>query len=156
MNLRQNLSILLACTLLPLVGCRKEDTSAKPVLTLPAKAPVAGKVVVAATLEALPGAFPADDLYNYAYVVKYRVDSVIQGTLEAKEILVAHYKPRMSRAKAKDETQGKTGGSLDLFREGDRHYLVLNGIDSLWQGPLEDNYPQDKSPRWWASWVDRL
>ena len=155
MNMRNHAVLFSGLLALSFAGCQK-DGKTPAAMTLPAKAPVTGKVVVVATLEALPGAFPADDLYNYAYVLKYRVDSVVQGTIGTKEIFVAHYKPRLNRAKAKEETQGKADGSLDLFREGDRHYLVLNGADSLWQGPLEDNYPQDKSPRWWASWVERI
>jgi len=135
-----------------LTACKKDSQP----LTLPAHPPVTGKIIVVATLEALPGSFPADDLYNYAYVMKYRVDSVLQGSLKQREILVAHYKPRLTRAKAKGETENKTGGNLDLFREGDRHYLVLNPLDSSWQGALEDNYPQDNGPRWWASWADRI
>ncbi len=112
--------------------------------------------MVLATLQELPGAFPADDLYDYAYVVKYAIDSVVHGTITSDTIYVEQYKPKQSRAVAGKSSGGKTGGNLDLMRAGDRHYLVLQPSDSVWSGAVEDNFPQSTAPRWWASWTDRI
>jgi hypothetical protein len=145
---------LVAFLLLPLLSCKE---AAKASLRIPARPAAAqGSVVVVGTLQALPSPFPANDLYQYAYVMKYTVDSVVEGKVEAREILVAHFDPRTPRAKVADDRKSTVGGSLESFQPGDRHYLVLRPLDSAWTGAIEDNYPQDKSPRWWASWADRI
>jgi hypothetical protein len=107
-------------------------------------------------LEPIPAPFPANDLYKYAYVLKYSVDTVIQGTFSAKEILVGQYDPRTPRSAIEDDQKGKVGGNVDGFHPGDRHYLVLRPLDSAWTGAIEDENVQDKSPRWWAVRTDRI
>jgi len=123
---------------------------------IPTVVPAQGSLVVVATLEALPGAFPANDLYKYAYVMKYSVDSVIRGTFAGKEILVGQYDPRTPRSSIDDDQKGKVGGDVDAFHPGDRHYLVLRPLDSAWTGAVEDDEVQDRSPRWWAVRTDRI
>jgi len=146
---------LLAVALLPLLSCNKEET--KPSFKIPARPAAAqGAIVVVGTLQDLPVPFPANDLYQYAYVMKYTVDSVVEGKIAGREILVAHFDPRTPRPKVADDRKSTVGGTLESFQPGDRHYLVLRPLDSAWTGAIEDNYPQDKSPRWWASWADRI
>lgn len=159
MNLR--LAALLLSGLSLLSSCRHDAVStkavrSKPALALPARPAAKGSLVVAATLAKVPGQFPANDLYKYAYVMRYTVDSVVEGSLASREILVAHYDPRTARASIQDDQKGKVGGDLSVFHEGDRHYLVLQPLDSAWTGALEDNFPQDKSPRWFATWAQGL
>jgi len=145
-----------ACAAVLVVACQKTETKAA-LPPIPAKPAAAlGNVVVVGTLQALPGELPANDLYKYAYVLKYTVDTVVEGSLPDSEILVAQYDPRTPRGSIEDDQKGKVGGNVAGLRAGDRHYLVLRPLDSAWTGALEDNYPQDRSPRWWASWTDRI
>ena len=51
-------------------------------------------VSVTAKLIEIPSKFPPDDLYDYAYVMRYEV---IGGPMDKAQILVAHYKPRVPR-----------------------------------------------------------
>ena len=62
----------------------------------PAAAPAPDAVVtVTAKLVEIPGKFPEDDLYDYAYVMRYVVEG---GPMDNQTILVAHYKPRQPRS----------------------------------------------------------
>lgn len=141
-----------------LAACNGSKEGAKASLPpLPARPAAAqGSLVVVGTLQALPGALPANDLYKYAYVMKYVVDTVVEGSFAGKEILVGHYDPRTPRSAIQDEQKGAVGGNVTAFQAGDRHYLVLRPLDSAWTGAIEDGYPQESAPRWWASWADRI
>ena len=146
--------------LLPLSACKeKTDTgSAKPAaqaLSVPAKPPVEGALALTAELDEIAGQFPANDLYNYAYVMKYKVIKVLQGTYADSVILVAHYNPKLAREEVKDEQDAKVGGGLKSFQAGDAHYLVLDPLDGVWTGAVEDDYFKDKRPRYWALWADK-
>jgi hypothetical protein len=120
----------------------------------PAKPPVEGELVLTATLKDIAGPFPANDIYNYAYVMRYEVDKVHQGAYPDKDILVGHYNPRLAREEVKDDQDPKVGGNLKSFQVGDRHYLVLSPLDGIWTGAVEDEYYKDKRPRHWALWAD--
>jgi len=123
---------------------------------IPAKPPVDGELVIAATLKEISGPFPANDIYNYAYVMKYSVDRVVQGSYGDPDILVGHYNPRLAREEVKDDQDPKVGGNVKSFQVGDRHYLVLASMDKTWTGAVEDDYYQDKRDRYWAMWADKL
>jgi len=102
----------------------------------------------------IPGKFPADDLYDYAYVMKYKV---IGGKLDGQEILVVHYKPRRARNKIKDQMQKFVSGKLKRFKEGDRHSLTLDPeLDKIWQGTVIDDFfaTDRKSIRYWCLKAD--
>lgn len=152
---------LILAAFLPILGCKEKTGSpaqgaaalAKP--DAPAKPPVEGKLVLTAELTDIPGQFPANDLYNYAYVMKYKVIKVIQGNYGEPDILVGQYNPRIARAEIKDEQDAKVGGDVTSFQKGDIHYLVLNPLDGEWTGAVEDEYFNDKRPRWWALWADK-
>ncbi|MDB5105918.1 MAG: hypothetical protein JWP91_3607 [Fibrobacteres bacterium] len=124
-------------------------------LTVPSKPPVEGELVITARLMEIPGAFPANELYNYAYVMKYKVLKVIQGTYADSEILVGHYNPRLAREEIKDEQDAKVGGNVKSFQVGDAHYLVLSPLDGVFTGAVEDDYFKDKRPRYWALWAEK-
>src|SRR5664279_1635845 len=64
---------------------------------------------VTARLTKIPGKFPADDLYDYAYVMQYQVEG---GTMDKQTILVAHYKPRLARAEIDGAMKKVVAGSL--------------------------------------------
>lgn len=146
---------LFLAMLVPFLGCKEKasGSGAGGDLKIPAQAPVAGKLVMVAELEDIPGQFPANELYNYAYVMKYKVLKVVEGDYGDPEILVGHYNPRFARSDIKDEQDAKVGGDVTTFRKGDVHYLVLNPLDGEWTGAVEDEYFSDKRPRWWALWA---
>ena len=114
-----------------------------------------GTTEVSAQLLEIPGTFPANDLYNYAYVMRYRIVSVHRRQVEGTEILVAHYNPLKARIKAQDEFSGRLGGHLQRFRAGDVHRMALmSPLDQYWMGGVIDKYHKQKGQRYWAVWTN--
>jgi hypothetical protein len=113
-----------------------------------------GKFEVTAKLVEVPGKFPPDDLYDYAYVMRY---TVIGGKLDGKTIYVAHYKPRRARNKIRDKMKKYVAGKLKRFKEGAVHKLVLAPLKNVWKGAVEDKFfsKDRKSPRFWCLQADR-
>ena len=94
-----------------------------------------GTTEVTAQLVEIPGKFPPNDLYDYAYVLKYRVLKVHRGQVAGDEILVGQYNPLKPRATVQDDASGKVGGHLDAFRAGDVHRMALDApLDQFWMG----------------------
>lgn len=134
--------------------------AAAPVLTseISAKAdsPAAssGTLAVTAKLVEIPAKYPSDDLYDYAFVMRYEV---IGGELDKKSILVAHYKPRLPRAKITGKMKASVGGTLRAFNQGDVHKLQLSAdLKKIWKGPLIDEFAATdrKSIRYWCLVAD--
>lgn len=138
-----------ALLLLPLVACgNKPDGLDTEVITL-------GKVEVTAELLEIPGPFPPNDLYNYAYILKYRVLKVHRGEAPG-EIFVGHYNPLKPRPTAADDQSGKLGGTLQQFKTGDVHRMALEApIDLHWMGGIIDKYFEQKGVRYWAVWTNQ-
>ncbi|HLP41180.1 MAG TPA: hypothetical protein VK465_06705, partial [Fibrobacteria bacterium] len=113
------------------------------------------ELVITATLKEIPGEFPANDIYNYAYIMRYQVNKVLEGTYGEADILVGHYNPRLARDDVKDEQDAKVGGNVKGFQVGDVHHLVLSPLEGQWTGALEDDFFKDKRPRHWALWADK-
>ena len=161
--MRKPALILSLSMLFPFTACKEKTpgTSGSPpresaaAPAAPAKPPVEGELVMTAKLMDISGSFPANELYNYAYVMKYQVLQVSQGTYADAEILVAHYNPRMAREEIKDEQDAKVGGNVKSFQVGDTHYLVLSQLEGVFTGAVEDDYFKDKRPRYWALWADK-
>jgi hypothetical protein len=111
----------------------------------------ADPMVVTAKLVEIPTKFPPDDLYDYAFVMKY---VVVGGPMDKQTILVAHYKPRQPRSKIKEK---HTGGKLRTFNQGDTHKLKLTAdLKKVWKGALIDEYAatDHKSVRYWCLEAD--
>jgi len=105
---------------------------------------------VTAKLVEIPSKFPPDDLYDYAYVMRYEV---IGGPLDKSSILVAHYKPRQPRSKIKDKMKAFVSGKVRNFAVGDVHKLELSSdLKKIWKGPLVDEFAATdrKSVRYWC------
>jgi hypothetical protein len=103
----------------------------------PAGAP-ASTIDVTARLVKIPGKFPADDLYDYAYVMQYQVEG---GAMDKQAILVAHYKPRRARADIDDNMKKVVGGSLRRFDVGALHHLTLAAdMRKVWKGAVVDEF----------------
>jgi hypothetical protein len=114
----------------------------------------AAPIEVTAKLVEIPSKMPPDDLYDYAYVMRYEVQG---GSLDKQIILVAHYKPLQQRSKIKDKMKGRVGGKLRSFTQGDVHKLKLSpDLKSIWKGALVDEYSATdrKSLRYWCLQVD--
>src|SRR5579859_5873545 len=95
-------------------------------------------ITVTAKLVEIPSKLPPDDLYDYAYVMRYQVQG---GPLDKQFILVAHYKPLQARSKIKDKMKSQVGGKLRSFNTGDVHKLKLSAdLKSIWKGALVDEY----------------
>jgi hypothetical protein len=121
--------------------------------TLPAHAGSA-PVEVTAKLVEIPGKLPPDDLYDYAFVMRYEVPD---APPDKQILLVAHYKPLQARSKVKEKMKGQVGGKLRSFTVGDMHKLKLSpDLKQIWKGPLLDEYSATdrKSVRYWCLQVD--
>lgn len=111
-------------------------------------------VEVTAKLVEIPSKMPPDDLYDYAYVMRYQVQG---GPLDKLFILVAHYKPLLPRSKIKDKMKAQVAGKLRAFTQGDVHKLKLTpDLKAIWKGALVDEYAatDHKSIRYWCLQVD--
>ena len=144
-------AVLIASLALDLTVCSRRPANEvdKEVTTL-------GTAEVTAQLTEIPGPFPSNDLYNYAYVLKYRTLQVHRGNVPpGVEILVAQYNPLKPRREAQDDVSGKVGGHLETFRAGDVHRMALEGpVDQFWMGGVVDKYFGEKGTRYWAVWTN--
>ena len=116
--------------------------------------PVATPFSVTAKLVEIPSKFPPDDLYDYAYVMRY---VVIGGSMDKQSIFVAHYKPREPRSAIKDNMKSVVSGKVRSFRQGDMHRLQLTpDLKSVWKGALVDEFAatDHKSIRYFALVAD--
>lgn len=120
----------------------------------PVRAADPASTTVTAKLVEIPSSFPPDDLYDYAYVMRYEVAG---GPMDKQSILVAHYKPRQPRAKIKDKMKPFARGKLRSFSAGDVHKLTITtDLKKVWTGALVDEFSATdrKSPRYWCLEVD--
>ena len=118
--------------------------------SLPARADAGTPLEVTAKLVEIPSKLPPDDLYDYAYVMRYQVQG---GPLDQQFLLVAHYKPLQARSKIKDKMKAQVGGKLRSFKTGDVHKLKLSpDLKAVWKGALVDEYAATdrKSVRYWC------
>ena len=118
-----------------------------------------GSVEVTARLIEIRGEFlPNDNLYNYAFIMKYEVLEVHRGQLEAKEIVVAHYNPLKPRPTVADEFYPDVGGRLKKFRDGDTHRMALEvPLDDYYIGGIIDRYFKEKKGSiYWGVWTNQV
>jgi hypothetical protein len=114
----------------------------------------AGVVTVTAKLVEIPSKPPPDELYDYAFVMRYEV---IGGPLDKQSIFVAHYKPTLPRSKIKGKMKEFVGGKLRSFIQGDTHKLKLSpDLKKIWKGALIDDFSATdrKSIRYWCLEAD--
>jgi hypothetical protein len=123
-----------------------------------AKVTTLGSVEVTAQLVEIRGTFPPNDLYDYVYVLKYRVLETHRGKVNGETILVGQYNPLKPRAQAADARSGKIGGNVKKFTAGDVQRMALEvPLDDYYMGPIINKYHgEDKSPLYWAVWTNRV
>jgi hypothetical protein len=109
-------------------------------------------LIVNARLIEIPGKLPPNDLYNYVYIMKYRIVNVVQGSCAEKEILVGQYNPLIARSMVKDKKMDQyVNGNLNKFTIGEKHTLkLIQPIESVWKDAIEDEYMEDESQRYFA------
>jgi hypothetical protein len=135
---------------------KKDSTAAKPAATTTAPATKGGDtlVIIGRVLE-IPGKFPSNDLYNYVYVMKYRVVKVVKGAYEGKEILVGHYNPLIPRAQIKDKMAKSVSGDIQKFEVGAKHKMTLiTPISKVWGEAIEDEYIDSDLTKYYAVKAD--
>jgi hypothetical protein len=108
-------------------------------------------LVIDARLVEIPGTFAPNDLYNYVYVMKYRVLSVKKGEYEGKEILVGHYNPLIPRQQVDDKMDEYVDGDVEKFEVGGKHTLTLIApISTVWNDAIEDEYFDSDLTKYYA------
>ena len=124
---------------------KKEGTAVK-------KSDAAGDtLVIVARVEEIPSKFPPNDLYNYVYIMKYRVVKVVKGTYTNQDILVGQYNPLIPRPQIKDKMSKFVGGDVQKFEEGGVHTLTLIApISLVWKDAVEDEYFDSELTKYFA------
>ncbi len=172
------LSALLMSAFLITSACGQEDSSAAPVKkpepkaakTAPAKTAVkkeaamaaiaktpsaaakqSDTLVVVARITEIAGKFAPNDLYNYVYIMKYRVLNVVKGVYKGQDILVGHYNPLIPRQQIKDAMKKHVSGNVEKFEVGAKHKLTLIApIDKVWKDAVDDEYPDSDLEKYFA------
>jgi hypothetical protein len=109
-------------------------------------------VEVTAKLVEIPSQLPPD--HDYAYVMRYVVTG---GPLDRRSLLVAHYRPRLSRPRIKDRMRPFVRGKVRGFVVGEVHRLKLSAdLKAIWSGAVIDEFAarDRKSVRYWALETD--
>ena len=108
-------------------------------------------LIVIARLIEIPGKFPPNDLYNYVYIMKYRIMKVLKGTYPAQEILVGHYNPLIPRPQIKDKMAPFVSGNVVMFETGAKHKLTLViPVERIWKDAVEDDYADSDLDKYYA------
>lgn len=104
----------------------------------------------------MPDKFPDIPLYDYAFVLKYRVLAVHRGDLGAEVIYAAHYNPLKPRSAAADARVREIGGNVKRIRAGDVHRMALEApIDDYYMGGIINKYHgRTSGPIYWAVWTN--
>jgi hypothetical protein len=140
-------------------GCALKSVSCETAKQAPAPAvtqkPSPDTLVIIARLIEIPGKFPPNDLYNYLYVMKYRVVKVVKGVFTGEEILVAHYNPLIQRPRIKDRMRPFVAGNVAKFETGDKHRLVLiTPLTRVIEDRVEDEYADSDLDKYYALKAD--
>lgn len=132
-------------------GAPAPDDGADPKVT------TVGSIEVTARLADIAGEFPPNDLYDYAYVMKYDVIETHRGTAPG-ILYVGQYNPLKPRSEAADKRADDVGGNVTEFRVGDLHRLALEvPIDDYCMVGIINKYAEQvQEPIYWAVWTNRV
>jgi hypothetical protein len=127
----------------------------KDVPAAPAAKGAGDTLVVIARLAEIPGKFASNDLYNYVYIMKYRVLSVVKGSYKGQEILVGHYNPLIPRPQIKDAMKKFVSGNVEKFEVGAKQKLTLiTPIEKVWKDAVDDEYADSELAKYFALVAD--
>ena len=130
-------------------------TAKKETAAAPAAKGAGDTLVVIARITEIPGKFASNDLYNYVYIMKYRVLSVLKGAYKAQDILVGHYNPLIPRAQIKDAMKKNVSGNVEKFEAGAKHKLwLVTPIDKVWKDAVDDEYSDSDLGKYYAVRAD--
>lgn len=117
-----------------------------------------GSIEVTAQLVEIRGEFVNRPMYDYAFVMKYRVLEAHRGKVDGDTILVGHYNPLKPRSSVADARVEEIGGNLKRFRAGEVHRMALEGsIDDHYMGGIINRYyGEETGPIYWAVWTNRV
>jgi hypothetical protein len=135
----------------------KKEPTAAPAAAKPAPAvkSAGDTLVIIARVAEIPGKFPANDLYNYVYILKYKVLSVVKGAYKGQEILVGHYNPLIPRSQIKDVMKKYVSGNVVKFEVGDKQMLTLiTPIDKVWKDAIADEYSDSDLEKYYSLVTD--
>lgn len=114
-------------------------------------------LVVQARLSEIQGSMPPNDLYNYVFIMKYRVQKVVKGKYTGKDILVGHYNPRIPRKAIKDKMAPLAKGDVEKFEKGQVHNLVLiSPISLVWNDAIQDEYFDSEQTQYYCLKADMV
>jgi hypothetical protein len=129
----------------------------QPTATAAKGASAQDTLVVIARLIEIPGKLPPNDLYNYVYIMKYRITKVLKGSYKGQEILVGHYNPLIPRKLIKDKMAAFVGGDVAKFETGAKHRLTLiKPIERIWKDAVEDDYADSDLEKYYALRADNI
>jgi len=115
-----------------------------------------GTAEVTAELTEIRGEFIDRADYDYASVMKYKVQMVHRGQVDQEYIYVGHYNPQKPRDQVADARVTDVGGKLQKFRAGEVHRIALETpIDDFFMGGIVNRYFEEYSgPLYWAVWTN--
>jgi hypothetical protein len=116
-----------------------------------------GTVEVTAQLVEIKGELPNIPLYDYAYVMKYKVLKVHRGKVDSDIIYVGQYNPLKPRESVADARITEIGGNLKSFNAGDVHRMALAVPleDYCMAGVINKYFDEYKGPIYWAIWTNK-
>jgi hypothetical protein len=129
----------------------KKETAA-----VPAAVKASGDtLVVVARITEIPGKFASNDLYNYVYIMKYRVLNVVKGTYKEQDIFVGQYNPLIPRSMIKDAMKKNVSGNVEKFEVGGKQKLwLISPIDKVWKDAVDDEYSDSELQKYFAVKTD--
>jgi hypothetical protein len=138
------------------VTAAKKDAEPAPAASANAQSAKAGDtLVVIARITEIAGKFAPNDLYNYVYIMKYRILSVVKGSHKGQDILVGHYNPLIPRNRIKDAMKKYVSGSVEKFEVGAKQKLTLIApIENVWKDAVDDEYPDSDLEKYFALKAD--
>lgn len=125
--------------------------------TKSAEASANDTLTVIARLLEIPGTMPPNDLYNYVYIMKYRILSVVKGEYKEKEIYIGHYNPLVSRKAITGKMASVVKGSIEKFTVGSKHQLkLISPIEKVWKDAVEDEYIEIEQDKFFAVYAEEV
>ena len=149
----------ITCTILYifLIGLLSFSCTGKPKMEEDLNLSKLGSIEVTAQLVEIPEKFPDIPLYDYAFVLKYKVLKIHRGEIGLDIIYVGQYNPLKPRSDVADARVGDIGGNLKKIRAGETHRMALEvPIEDHYMGGIINKYfEEDTGAVYWALWTNK-